>query len=306
MTLQRGFRVGGRFGLVAALSIGVTATTPSAATAPHGRNQGQVLNEPAKGQIAKGQIAKGQIAKGQITKGQVAQLKTSPSLPDAQPPSSATKSDDQTAPKIDQASPPGDSHSAVPSSAHDDRSAKDGEGEHPDRGLGDKGKGPPAKGPETPEIHMKDLGKVDTRIAVPPEPRRAGDKKQNPLLRSPMGRRILPPHFRPARTPPKRNSIGEILPSSAPPGARAPLPGSSPGAASPAIAAHSGEAPGNIAPGNATLTPSRAHPITAGPTAPRSTINGSNITRRSNAPAGIGGQAKPVVGINGSEIRPKH
>jgi len=290
MTLQRSFRVGGRFGLVAALSIGVTATTPSAATAPYGRNQGQVLNEPAK---------------GQITKGQVAQLKTSPSLPDAQPSSSATKSDDQTAPKIDQASPPGDSHSAVPSSAHDDRSAEDGEGEHPDRGLGDKGKGPPAKGPETPEIHMKDLGKVDTRIAVPPEPRRAGDKKQNPLLRSPMGRRILPPHFRPPRTPPKRNSIGEILPS-APPGARASSPGSSPDAASPAVTAHNGEAPGNTAPGNATLTPSHAHPITAAPTAPRSTINGSNITRRSNAPAGIGGQAKPVVGINGSEIRPKH
>jgi hypothetical protein len=274
--------------LVAALCFGVMAATPSAATAPHGRDQGQARSKP--------------------TQRQLAQLKTSPPPSGASTSSGATKPDDETAPKKDHAASSGDS-TAAPSPAHAGHGAKKTvEDEHPDRDHANKGKRPSAKGPATPDVHMKDLGPVDTRITVSPEPHRAGDKRLNPLPHSPMGQRILPPHNRPPGAPPKRNSIGEAFPSPVQPAARTPSHESSPGAASPGIAARGGEGPGNTAavPGSAAVAPLHPHPITAAPAVPRSTINGSSITRRSNLPAGIGGQAKPVSGINGSEIRPKH
>jgi hypothetical protein len=237
---------------------------------------------------------------------QVAQLKTSPPPSDARPSSGATKPDDQTTPQTEQAPSNGGS-TAAPSPPHEGRSAKQGKGEHPDRGLTDKGKAAPAKAPETPEIHMKDLGKVDTRITVVPEPHRPGDKKQTPPLHSPTGLRVVPPPLRQPGGPANRNSIGETVPSSARPAAPAPSAGGSRSAPNPTIAARSSEAPGNTVPsGNPSLAPLPTPPITAAPAAPRSAINGSSITRSSNLPGGLGGQTKPVGGINGSEIRPKH
>lgn len=154
---------------------------------------------------------------------------------------------------------------------------------------------------------MKDLGPVETRITVLPRMRRPEDKKKSSLLHSPPGLR-MPLHIRPPAIPPKRNSIGETLPPSIRPGAPTPAQGRTPNSVGPTVTARGGEAPGNpsAAPGNAALAPLRARPIMAAPAAPRSTINGSGIARRSSAPLGIGGQAKPAAGVNGSEIRPKH
>ena len=286
-TMQRNFGFTGVF--IASLCVSVAAGTPSGATTPYGPTQGQARNEP--------------------TRHQLTQLKMSPPHSEAPPPSGATKPDDETAPKKDHAPLSGDS-TAAPSPVHDGHGAKKAvEGAHPDRDPADKGKRPSAIGPATPDVHVKDLGPVDTRITVSPEPHRTSDKRLNPLPHSPMGRRILSPHTRPPGTPPRRNSIGEAVPSPVQPAARTPSHESSAGAASPpGIAARGGEGPGNTAaaPGSAAVAPLHPHPITAAPAVPRSTISGSSITRRSNLPVGIGGQAKPVAGINGSEIRPKH
>ena len=227
---------------------------------------------------------------------------------DAQPSGGAAKPDDQIAPKVDHAVPNGNVPAAPPTE-HGYRGAKeDVVGGHSSHGPKDKGKGSPAKGADTPEIRMKDLGAVDTRITVPPQPRRANDRKQNPLLHSPTGRRLLPPRIRRPSGLANRNAIGETLPPPPQPAARTPSQSGSPAVTNPIITTRSGEAAGNAAngPRNAALAPLRTHSITAEPVAPRSTIDGSSIAHRGNMPAAIGGQAKPFPGINGSAIRPRH
>ncbi len=224
----------------------------------------------------------------------------------AQPAASPPKPDDQAASKD---ALPREGSPGAQGPSHDDRRArKDVDGEHPDHAPTDKGKGLLTKGASTPEIHMKDLGPVDTRITVPPQPRRTDERKQNPPLHSPTGLRTQPPHTQRPGGATTRNSIGEAVPPSAEPGAHAPSQGSSPGAAAPTITAHGRAGPGNpaTAPGNPAPAPFHAPPITVAPEAPRSTINGTSVARRGNGPSGIGGQAKPLAGINGSAIRPKH
>jgi hypothetical protein len=231
----------------------------------------------------------------------------------AQPAAGPPKPDQQAAPKD---ALPREGSPGAQGPSHDDRRAKrDVDGEHPDhaptdksKGSPTKGAGSPTKGAGTPEMRMKDLGPVDTRIAVPPQPHRTDERRQNPLLHSPTGLRAQPPHIQHPGGAITRNSIGEVVPSSAQPGARAPSQGSSPGAGAPPVTTHGSAGPGNpaAAPGNPAATPFHAAPITAAPEAPRSTINGTGVARRGNGPSGIGGQAKPLAGINGSTIRPKH
>ena len=217
---------------------------------------------------------------------------------------SAAKPDGQTAPKADHA--PRGASGAAPPPAYDSGSAEEGmNGDRSDRGLAEKAEAPPTKGTDRPALRMKDLGAVDTRITVPPQPRRA-DRQQNRLLHSPTGLRIVPPHSRGAVNPPGRNSIGAALSSPARPDTPAPSQDRSPGPKNPAIAARASGPGAAGAPGNPALAPLHAHPITLAPAARRSTIGGSSIARRTNTPAAIGGQAKPLVGINGTEIRPKH
>jgi len=222
----------------------------------------------------------------------------------AQPAAGPTKPDQQAAPKD---ALPREGSPGAQGPSHDDRRArKDVDGEHPDHAPTDKGKDSPTKGAGTPEMRMKDLGPVDTRIAVPPQPHRTDERKQNPLLHSPTGLRRQPPHTQRPGGPTTRNSIGVTVPSSAQPGA--PSQGGSPGAAAPPLTAHGSTGPGNPAAalGKPALAPFHAAPITAAPEAPRSAINGTSVARRGNGPSGIGGQAKPLAGINGSTIRPKH
>lgn len=52
--------------------------------------------------------------------------------------------------------------------------------------------------------------------------------------------------------------------------------------------------------------PSNANPVVRPTALDRGTINGTNLTRRSVGPSHIGGPAKPVAGISGTTIRPKH
>lgn len=224
-----------------------------------------------------------------------------------QPAGGAPTPDDHAASK--DIRPRQDGSSALSQSpSHDGSKAKKSDaGEHSDHGL-PEGKGSSAKGADTPEVRMKDLGPVDTRITVPPQPHRSDVGKQTPPLHSPTGLRTQPPHMRRPGATTTRNSIGEAVPSSAQPAARAPSPGGIPGTMAPPSTAHRVESPGNAAaaPGSPTLAPLHARPLTTAPPPPRSTIDGSSIARRGNAPAAIGGQAKPAAGINGSAIRLKH
>lgn len=226
----------------------------------------------------------------------------------AQPAAGPPKIDERAAPRNALPRENGDTP-APPGPARDDhRAKKDVRGDHSDHVIMGKGKGPSVKGADTPEIRMKDLGPVDTRITAPPQPHRTDERKQNPPLHAPTGLRTQPPHTHRPGSATTRNSIGEAVPSSAQPAARAPSQGSSPGTMAPAVTAHGSGGPGNAtaAPGNPALAPFHVHPIAAAPQAPRSTINATIIARRGNSPGGIGGQAKPLADINGSTIRPKH
>jgi hypothetical protein len=225
-----------------------------------------------------------------------------------QPAGGTTTPDDHAASK--DARPREDGSSAASQNpSHDGSKAKKGDdGEHSDRGLPDKGKGSSAKGADTPDVRMKDLGPVDTRITVAPQPHRSDLGKQTPPLHSPTGLRTQPPQMRRPGAATTRNSIGEAVPSSAQPAARAPSPGGIPGTMVPPGTERRTDSPGNAAaaPGNPALAPLHARPLTTAPVPPRSTIDGGSIARRGNTPAAIGGQAKPPAGINGSTIRLKH
>lgn len=283
MTMRRSVRFG--WAAVAAFGISVAAATQSSAIATHGGGQGHAPTGAAKDQMA--------------------QLKPSPPPADVSAPGGAAKPHDTSAPKTDLARPVGRS-SAAPSPSPNGRGSRDPvDAKGSDRDLNDKVKGRPAKDTHTPEIHMKDLGPVDTRIAVPPAPRRTDERKPNPLVHAPAGPRMRPPQIQPPGRPASRNSIGEALPSPAQPSSRTPARGF-PAAGGPAITARRTEGPGSTAaPGNAAPSALQVHPITAPPPS-RSMIDGSGMARRSNTPVAIGGQAKPAAGINGSEIRPKH
>lgn len=52
--------------------------------------------------------------------------------------------------------------------------------------------------------------------------------------------------------------------------------------------------------------PSNANPIVRPVVVNRGTINGTNLARPGLGPSSIGGPAKPVAGISGTTIRPKH
>jgi len=52
--------------------------------------------------------------------------------------------------------------------------------------------------------------------------------------------------------------------------------------------------------------PSNANPVVRPAALNRGTINGTNLVRPGFGPSSIGGPAKPVAGINGTTIRPKH
>jgi hypothetical protein len=54
------------------------------------------------------------------------------------------------------------------------------------------------------------------------------------------------------------------------------------------------------------IAPPSASPVVSAPVAQRGRINGAGLIRPSSAPSGLGGPAKVIVGINATNLRPKH
>lgn len=160
----------------------------------------------------------------------------------------------------------------------------------------------------------KDSDAIDTRITVHfgrPDRRDAakeGDRKISSFAR---------PIFRPRRSANEsagrvtRDAIGQ--PIGRPGGTeqgngqRHDLPAfvSNPAAAPTGFRANSG---GGLARTSGAFgrPPSNANPIVRPVVVNRGTINGTNLARPGLGPSSIGGPAKPVAGISGTTIRPKH
>jgi hypothetical protein len=167
---------------------------------------------------------------------------------------------------------------------------------------------PPAR--EDAARGAKDSDAIDTRITVQPrrlgkrDELREGDTKPRPFAR---------PIFRPRRSVHEshgRVSRDAIGVSVARPGgmeqgsAEHPLGNNPVGAPTGFGANNSG---GVARPGGALgHPPSNANPNVRSSTLNRGTINGTNVARPGVGPPSVGGPAKPMTGISGTTIRPKH
>ncbi len=161
----------------------------------------------------------------------------------------------------------------------------------------------------------KDSDAIDTRITVQPrrlgkrDELREGDTKPRPFARHMFRPRRL--SAREGRGQVTRDAIG--LPVARhdgmeqPSGQRHELPGL---IHDPAVApvGFGANANGGLArTGGALGRPSsNANQIVRPAALNRGTINGTNLTRPGVGPSSIGGPAKPVAGISGTTIRPKH
>ncbi len=153
----------------------------------------------------------------------------------------------------------------------------------------------------------KDSDAIDTRIAV--QPRRLGRRDEmregNTKLR-PLAPRIVPPRrlsaYR-ASDRVTRDAIG--LPVAGHDGVEQtstqrhdpPVLVHNPAAATTGFGAGASSGLGR--------TPSNANPIVR-PVPNRGGINGTNLARPGYGPSSVGGPAKPVAGISGTTVRPKH
>jgi len=154
----------------------------------------------------------------------------------------------------------------------------------------------------------KDSDAIDTRITM--QPRRLGKRHE---LSEGNIRPIAPHIFRPRRSAHEshgRVSRDAIGVSVARPGgmeqgsAEHPL-GNDPAGAPTGFGANNS---GGVArPGGALgHQPSNANPNVRSSTLNRGTINGTNVARPGVGPSSVGGPAKPITGISGTTIRPKH
>jgi hypothetical protein len=149
-----------------------------------------------------------------------------------------------------------------------------------------------------PEIHMRDLGPVDTRITVQPRLRGQTPQASGAVKDKSKPDRFKYLHSRPnwARRQTGRgahNAIGVPVVEPHSPG-----PGSLPArSAVPGAASHQAPAP--------SAYPQPHPPIGTAPVAGRMSINGRGSERRGLAPAAIGGPKTTVTGISGSMVRPK-
>jgi hypothetical protein len=160
----------------------------------------------------------------------------------------------------------------------------------------------------------KDTDAIDTRITV--QPRRLGRRdavREGDTKPRPFARHI----FRPRRLSTRegsgrvtRDAIG--LPVVRPDGMeqstgqRHDLPAlvHDPAPATTGFGANAG---GGLARTGAALgRPSNANPIARPAALNRGAINGTSLARPGLGPSSIGGPAKPIAGINGTTIRPKH
>jgi hypothetical protein len=190
-------------------------------------------------------------------------------------------------------------------------------GERPQTSSVETTNGSPGKGAKSPEIHMNDLGTVDTRITVQPRlhganhPDAGGPKdKAKPHTPAFLHTQPQPVHRNAGEA--IHNAIGVSIPP--PPHDAA---GSAQGSDSRAHTASLAATPSSheagtgasntvVSPGRLTTVQPNQRAMAPNPLTAPDTINGSGFRRRGFAPAVVGGQIKTYAGISGSMIRPKH
>jgi hypothetical protein len=177
-------------------------------------------------------------------------------------------------------------------------------------GSKETGAGSAAKDANAPDVHMKDLRPIDSRITVQPSLHAA-----RPEMTREVKSKIRPNTAKVRQTfiPAKasrvtRNAIGlPVTPNSGIAGHNS-VPAGLPAGTAPVVAVSGSNSLAKPYPGQDRLGVSRpnAGTIMPGRVANRGTINGTSFSQRGFAPIGLGGPVKTVVGINGSMIRPKH
>jgi hypothetical protein len=172
------------------------------------------------------------------------------------------------------------------------------------------GSRPPAR--EDPAGGDRDADAIDTRITV--QPRRLGKRdelREGDTKPRPFARHIFRPRRSESSGHVTRDAIG--VPVAHPGGIeqgreeRHDIPAlvNNPGAVPTGFGAN---ASGGLARTGGTpgRPPSNAYPIVRPTALNRGTINGTTIVRPGFGPSSVGGPAKPVAGISGTTIRPKH
>lgn len=175
-------------------------------------------------------------------------------------------------------------------------------------GSRETGTGSAAKDANAPDVHMKDLGPIDSRITVQSSLRGARPE----MTREVKGKiRRNTAKVRQTFIPGKasritRNAIGlPVTPHRGIAGHDA-VPAGLPAGAAPGVVVSGSNSSAKPYPGQDRLGVSRPNAGTIMPSRVANAINGTSFSQRGFVPIGLGGPAKTVVGINGSMIRAKH
>lgn len=206
-----------------------------------------------------------------------------------------------------------DQNSAGPEGKQNTQNTK---GEGPSASTVETAVGSPGKAANSPDIHMNDLGAVDTHITVQPRlhaanrhdtGERKGKTKPHALtflhpqpqfvhrhadeaIHNAIGVSIPPPH-----DAPRAGQATDARPHAA---SLTTVPSSHEGGADTSKTVVNPARSASVQPNQGAATPA---PLTA-----PGTINGSGFRRRGFVPATLGGQIKTVAGLSGSMIHPKH
>ena len=177
-------------------------------------------------------------------------------------------------------------------------------------GSKETGAGSAAKDANAPDVHMKDLGPINSRITVQPSlhgarPEMIREVKSKIRRNTAKVRHTFSPG-KASRI--MRNAIGlPVTPHNGIAGHDS-VPAGLPSGAASGVAVSGSNSLAKPYPGQDRLGVSRPNAGTIMPSrvANRGTINGTSFSQRGFVPIGLGGPAKTVVGINGSMIRAKH
>jgi hypothetical protein len=188
-------------------------------------------------------------------------------------------------------------------------------GERPQSNSVETTNGSPGRAAGSPDVHMNDLGAVDTHITVQPRlhgPSRndAVESKDKTKPRALTSLGTHPPFVRSHQGETIHNAIGVPVPRDARGSGRdtdARSHTASLGLPPPDRDAAPGTGSTAVNPAKPTISqPTRGTPVSAVPLRGQATIDGSGFHRHGYAATTVGGPIKTASGISGSMIRPKH
>jgi hypothetical protein len=188
-------------------------------------------------------------------------------------------------------------------------------GERPQSNAVETTNGSTGRAAGSPDVHMNDLGPVDTHITVQPRlhgPNRSdvGESKDKTKPHALTSLGTHPPFVRPHQSETIHNAIGVPVPRDARGSGRDSDARShtvSLGVAPPGRDAALGIGSAAVSPAKPTISqPTHGALTPATPSSGQATVNGTGFRRHGYAPATVGGSIKTASGISGSMIRPKH